>query len=161
MTSTVRYKFVKNPSDTSAMLAPDFLNGTDGDDKPEKVVKHVLSDGDIGTATGQIGHVSGLILDVIPFNYNILWFEIGVYRPALVGGSINQYNDIQNQVGTINVNLTFTSTEVEFWVATDNTIRVYDKSHGNVDGTEIASGDVIIAKIYIGTKQSILDVMNP
>lgn len=152
-----RYKFVKNAT-AGALTVANFPVTNDGDDKQEKFVKHVLTANDIGTAAGQIGNTSGLILDVIPVSYNVLWFEIGVYRPTNVGG-INQYNDLQNQIGTIDVDLTFTSFEVLFWLATDNTLRVFDKSHASLD-TPLVAGDIITARVFIGPPQDSRDYMN-
>jgi hypothetical protein len=155
MTTSVRYKFTKNV--TGAPLTIDnFPNQTDGDDKPKKFLRRSLTADDIGTNPGQIGHVDGLILEVLPPSYNVLWFEVNPFRPANVGG-INQYNNIQNQVVTVNINLSTDSVELVFWVASDNTLRVFDKSHLNT--AALLSGDVLTATVISGTRQNSLDFL--
>ena len=158
MTTSVRYKFIQNT--TGAALTTDtFQNQTDGDDKPLKMIRHPLVAADFGGGVGQIDNVGGLILDIMPINSNILWFDLDVFRPSVVGG-INQYNSVNNQLASINgVASTFEASEFVFWVAADNTLRIYDKSHTLTAPAPLQIGDVIIARVTTGTRQNSLDFL--
>lgn len=160
MASSFRYKYVQN-STAGALTRANFPVVNDGDDKQEKFIRHVLSRNDIGVGAGQIGNAGGLILDVIPANYNVLWFDVTTFRPT-AGGGINRYNCLDNQV----VSVTFDdpdyvveSYEVAFWVAADNTLRVQDRGIANPTAI-LQFGDVLIGRLVIGSAQDSRDYMN-
>jgi len=158
MTTSVRYKFVQNATG-AALTAATFPNQTDGDDKQSKMIRHPLVAADFGGGAGQIDNTGGLILDVMPINYNILWFDLDVFRPTNVGG-INQYNSISNQLVSIDgVANTFEASEFVFWVAADNTLRIYDKSNALTAPAPLQIGDVIVAHVVMGTRQNSLDFL--
>lgn len=161
MASSFRYKYVQN-STAAALTLANFPVTNDGDDKQEKFIRHVLTADDIGVDPGEIGNAGGLILDVIPVNYNVLWFDVTTFRPT-AGGGINRYNCLDNQV----VGVTFDdpdyvveSYETAFWVAADNTLRVQDRGIANPTAF-LAAGDVLIGRLVIGSAQDTRDHMNP
>jgi hypothetical protein len=161
MASSYRYKYVKNSSG-AALTAANFPVTNDGDDKQNKIVRHVLVAADIGTGAGQVGNAGGLILDVVPSNYNVLWFEVNIFRPTLSGG-LNKYNSIDNAVVDITLDegaYTIEAYDIAFWLGTDNTLRVYDKGNAQANA-HLVAGDVLIGRVTLGQPQDTSDKMNP
>jgi len=161
MASSFRYKYVQN-STAGALTIANFPVTNDGDDKQEKFIRHVLSANDIGTGAGQVGHIDGLILDVIPVNYNVLWFDVATFRPTTANG-ISRYNPLDNQVEAVTYvdpDYEVEAFESAFWLAADNTLRFYDKGHANANAHLIAD-DVLIVRLTIGSRQDTRDHMNP
>lgn len=156
MVTSVRYKFVQNTTG-AALTTSNFPNQTDGDDKQSKIIRHPLVAADFGGGAGQIDNAGGLILDILPINYNVLLFEVSVYRPSNVGGVI-QYNSLDNQLASIDfVAHTFDTTEVFFWVDSENSLRVVDKGHAGDGALQV--GDFIVGKVVMGTRQNPLDFL--
>lgn len=160
-----RYKYVQNSTDAGLTIA-NFPVTNDGDNKQPKTIRRILTEEDIGTDPGQIGHTSGLILDVIPVNYNVLWFDVRTYKPVLVGVNPNEiytYNLLDNQVVAVTFDdpdYEIESYEITFWLAKDNTLRVFDKGHLNPVAA-LVEGDHIVGNIIIGQPQDTRDKMNP
>lgn len=159
MTSSVRYKYVKNQT-TEPLTADNFVSNcfvsNDGDDKQYKFVKRIVTAADIGTDPGQIGNVYGAILDMIPITSDVLWFEANVYRAVNIVNSMTPY---QNLDGDIPEYPAATQSQLLFGLGLDGSIRAIDKVQGTA--AAIAIGDIITAKIIIGTRQFTSDVMNP
>lgn len=152
MSSSFRYQYVQNATGAAITDPNAFPVLTDGDDKQTKFIKHVLSAADIGNGVGQTGHAAGLILAVLPKNYDVRWIQGLSYRPTLTGG-INQYQLIDNATvaGPSNI-------KPVYELYSDGTIRVVDSNYATA-AARLAAGDVITAMVVIGTKQDIRDVM--
>ncbi len=166
MTSTVRYKFVKNQTTTPLTISnfvSNCLINNDGDDRQERVIDRIITIADIGTNPGQLGDPFGAILDVIPITSTVLWFQVDVYRPEETtqqGMTIyNNYNSDVTPLSLSGAPEILTQSSLGFGLALDNTLRIADKAH-NTDSA-IAVGDRVIGKVYIGAKPPIYDVMSP
>lgn len=166
MSSSIRYKFVENKTEvplTVFNFSENTLNSTDGDDKQQRLIKRVITTADIGTAANQLGDPYGAILDVVPNTSTVLWFQIDVYRPESVAqqGTIF-YNNVNSDVTPLTLTgdaQILTQSTLGFGLGLDNTLRIADKAEGTASA--IAIGDVVIARVIIGTQTSTFDVMNP
>lgn len=166
MTSSVRYKYIKNTTATPLTVdnfVSSCLINSDGDDKQCKFVKRIITAADIGTNPGQIGEAYGAILDVIPITSNVLWFEANVFRPGtVIQQGMTLYNNIVSDITPLTIAATpttITQTTLNFGIGLDNTLRIFDKGHDTASA--IAIGDIVTAKIILGTTQFPSDVMNP
>lgn len=150
MTSSVRYKYIKNttatPLTVDNFVSSCLMNG-DGDDKQRKIVKRIITAADIGTNPDQIGHSYGAILDLVPITSNVLWVHGNVFRPGTVP-----------QEGTTFYDNIVSETMLNFGVGLDNSIRMHDKEEGTAFA--VAAGDIVVATIILGTTQFPSDVMN-
>lgn len=157
MTSTVRYKFVKNKT-TQPLTVDNFSSNcmltNDGDDRQMKFVKRIITVADIGTDPGEIGHYQGAILDVIPPGCNVLWVQGSIFRGTESNPS--GYNMIDNQVNPIPDPTG--ETDVQFALLADNSVHVIDISQGTPSAIRV--NDTITAFIFIGYPQFSDDVMN-
>lgn len=158
MTSTVRYKYVKNQTN-QILTADNFVSScmisNDGDDRQFKIVKRMVTAADIGTAVGQIGNYNGAILDVIQSGQNVLWVQCTICRGTMTNP--NGYDSIDNQVYPIPTPTI--QTQLQFALYPENIIRVIDISEGTA--AAIRDGDIITAFIVTGYPQLPSDVMNP
>ncbi|HQZ50069.1 MAG TPA: hypothetical protein PLF17_06080 [Chitinophagaceae bacterium] len=166
MTSSVRYKYVKNTTATPLTVdnfVSSCLINSDGDDKQCKFVKRIITAADIGTNPGQIGEAYGAILDLIPITSNVLWFEANVFRAGtVIQQGMTLYNNIVSDIDPLAIPATpanITQTTLNFGVGIDNSLRMHDKSQGTASA--IAAGDIVTAIIILGTTQFSSDVMNP
>jgi len=166
MTSSVRYKYIKNTTATPLTVdnfVSNCLINSDGDDKQCKFVKRIITAADIGTNPGQIGESYGAILDLIPITSNVLWFEANVFRAGnVIQQGMTLYNNIVSDIDPLAIPATpanITQTTLNFGVGLDNSIRIHDKAQGTASA--IASGDIVTAMIILGTTQFPSDVMNP
>lgn len=166
MTSSVRYKYIKNTTATPLTVdnfVSSCLINSDGDDKQRKFVKRIITDADIGTNPDQIGHSYGAILDLIPMTSNVLWVEASVFRAGdVIQQGMTLYNNIVSDINPLTIAATptnITQTTLNFGVGLDNSIRMHDKTQGTASA--IASGDIVTATIILGTTQFPSDVMNP
>ena len=102
MTSSVRYKYIKNTTATPLTVdnfVSNCLINSDGDDKQCKFVKRIITAADIGTNPDQIGHSYGAILDLIPMTSNVLWVEASVFRAGTVTQQgMTLYNNIVSDI---------------------------------------------------------------
>jgi hypothetical protein len=153
MTASVRYKFIRNTTGVP-ITATNFPYQTDGDDKLYRFIRHKVTAADIGVNPGQLGHVEGMILDSIPINYNILWFQVNIFRVnnILTPAGMYTYNNVENQI--INDP---DSLEMTFGVAKNNCIMVQDK--GNAGSSPITASDILTALVIIGPRGNPLDSM--
>jgi len=143
MTSSIRYKFIKN--DTVAPFTLSTFPGlSDGDDKQVKFVRHVLTATDIGNAPGQTGHANGLILDFVNLNYNILWVNGATFRPT------NKIDGIQFMLLVDNGAFNGDEANIQYGVGADGSIRVEDVGYGT--GAALLADDVVTAIVIIGPK---------
>lgn len=144
MVTSVRYKFIQN-STNAALTFANFPVLTDGDDKQIKIVKHVLTDSDIGTGAGQTGHDEGLILDIIPLNLNVLWIQGLSYRiSGTTAGGTHRRFLMDN--ATVGANIA----DIEYGRNSDGSIRVIDIGHAT--DANLQSGDIVTAMIITGPK---------
>lgn len=151
MTTTVRYKFVENTTG-NAFTKESFLDLTDGEDRQLRIIKRVLSADDIGEQPGETGHDYGAIVDVIPSNYNVLWFQGTIYRKngAIQGSTL--YNPVDNQYNSDDVS----SFEAEYFLGTDNTLRVRSVD----DDLPCFIGDVVTFFVILGPRTNPNDKVN-
>lgn len=144
MTSSVRYKFIKN-STVAPLTFANFPVLNDGDDKQIKIVKHVLTANDIGTAAGQVGHSEGLILDIIPLNFNVLWIQGISYRQgATTAGGTHRRFLMDN--ATIGGDVA----DIQYGQNPDGSIRVIDI--GQATAANLQQDDIVTAMVIIGIK---------
>lgn len=153
MTATVRYKFIKNTTGQPLTVA-NFPYKTDGDDKQYRFIRHILTAADIGTNPGQVGHLEGLILDLIPLNYNVIWFQVDIYRVDSVTTPEGTYiyDNVNNNVVSAPDEL-----NMVFGLAKNNCLIVYDKDHTGT--SPIRAGDTLTALVILGTRVSPFDSM--
>lgn len=149
MASSLRYKFVKNTTGV-VITDPTVFSSSDGDNKQEKLIRHVLATGDIGSAAGQVGEAAGLIVDTLPKGYNVLWIQGLCYRPAA-----SAYTLLDNFTGTgpLLVTLAYKIN------TTDNTIRVINTSWGLGAGARLVAGDVVTIRLAMGKQENSADVL--
>ncbi len=157
MTTSVRYKFVKNATG-AALTATTFPMQGDGDDRQFRVVKHVLVAADIGTGAGQTGHASGMILDVLSSTTNPLWVLGFVSRPTAAVSGMVPYHNIDNASFTPAVPVT--QIQAQFGIDANNVVRMIDANVA-AGTAALAVGDVVTALIFIGAPQESADIMNP
>jgi hypothetical protein len=167
MPTDIRYKFTKNTTGAAIETATAFVaenTSSDGDGKQRKVVRRILTAADIGTDEGQVGHANGLIVDVIPKTYNILFVQLLVWRKSSsdVGTTgMYTYDLVQNQMFHSGGAVTGETLVVHGVMPSDNSIRVIDKDPNSaVVGVKLEEGDVIIADIFLGQAEDPLDLIN-
>jgi hypothetical protein len=166
MPTDIRYKFNKNTTGaalatTAAFFAENLSN--DGDGKQLKIVKRQLRTGDIGVNPGQIGHANGLILDVIPKTYNILFVMAFVFRKSSndVGSTgMYPYDFQQGQIVHNEGAVTGQSNMISGVMPSDNSIRVIDKGVAGAPPAPLDVGDTICALVILGQAEDPLDLMN-
>jgi hypothetical protein len=153
MTTSVRYKFVKNVSGAAFIDINVFPVLNDGDDKKFIFLKRILTAADIGTAAGQSRHALGIMLDVMSLTTNVLWVRGDSFRPLAAVSGVIPYLRLDDRWpdGVNDVRLRYA-------LGLDNTIRVIDA--GAVASTYLAAGDIVTAQILIGSQQDSADSMN-
>lgn len=160
MTTTVRYQFINGQAVPTVVA--NFPSNNDGDDKQEKIIRRVITAGDIGTTIGLIGYVGsgttnpGALVGIIPQGQIVLSLEWHLQRPSSVAiNGMTEYTNIE----AIRPNMAEPDfVNIRVGVATDNTIRVRD-TVPNADGAVIA-GDILIVRVILGQRENALDVLN-